>query len=66
MLVPLCLMWGLWRERNVQHFEDIDTSVLELRRNLLNTLYLWILAHLSLSCLTSVEFLNLCSSFFSF
>lgn len=21
--VPLCAMWGLWRERNARHFEDV-------------------------------------------
>jgi hypothetical protein len=30
--VHLCLMWGLWRERNDRHFEDVETSMLELRR----------------------------------
>jgi hypothetical protein len=40
--VPLCLMWGLWREMNAWQFEDVETSVLELHRNVLNTLYLWI------------------------
>jgi len=50
---------------NAPHFEDVETSVLELRRNVLNTLYLWISAHHSLSCITFLEFLNLCSSFSS-
>jgi hypothetical protein len=35
--LPLCVMWGLWRERNVRHFEDVEMPVLELRRNMLNT-----------------------------
>jgi hypothetical protein len=30
-LVPLCVMWGLWRERNVRHFEEVDMPVLEVR-----------------------------------
>jgi len=29
--VPLCAMWGLWRERNARHFEDVEMPVLELR-----------------------------------
>jgi hypothetical protein len=29
--IHLCVMWGLWRERNARHFEDVQTPVLELR-----------------------------------
>jgi hypothetical protein len=29
-LVPLCLMWYLWLERSAWHFEDVETSMLEL------------------------------------
>jgi len=29
-LAPLCLMWCLWRERNAQKFEDVETLVTEL------------------------------------
>jgi hypothetical protein len=32
--IPLCVMWGLWRERNARHFEDVETrcwSCVELR-----------------------------------
>jgi hypothetical protein len=65
-LVLLCLMWCLWRERNTRHFEDIETLVLELRKILLNTLYIWIAAHHSLSVFTFANFLNLCSSLSSY
>jgi hypothetical protein len=27
--VPLCAMWGLWRERNARHFEDVEMPVLD-------------------------------------
>jgi len=60
-LVPLCLMWCLWRERNARYFEDIEASMLELRKRLLNTLYIWVAAHLSLSVFTYADFLNLFS-----
>jgi hypothetical protein len=56
--VPLCLMCGLWRERNAWNFEDVETSMLELQRNVLSTLYLWISAHHSPSCITFAKFLN--------
>jgi hypothetical protein len=58
-LVPLCFMWCLWQEQNARHFEDVETSMLELQKLLLNTLYIWIAAHHSLSILTYTYFLNL-------
>jgi len=39
--VPLCVMWGLWHERNARLFEDVELLVLELCRNVLNMLYVW-------------------------
>jgi hypothetical protein len=47
-LAPLCLMWCLRRERNAQSFEDVETSVTELQKIVINTLYTWIYAHDSL------------------
>jgi hypothetical protein len=60
-LAPLCLLWCIWRERNARLFEDVETSMVELRKRLLNTLYFWIVPHHSLSSFTYVEFLNLFS-----
>jgi len=40
LLVPLCLMWCLWHKRDARLFEDVETSMLELRKLLLNTLYM--------------------------
>jgi hypothetical protein len=58
--VPLCVMWGFWRERNAQHFEDVEMPGLELCRNVLNTLFVWVSTHSS-SRVTFAEFLNSCS-----
>jgi len=55
-LVLLCLMWCFWQERNARHFEDVEISMLELRKRLLNTLYIWIAAHHSLSVVTYADF----------
>jgi len=60
-LVLLCLMWCLWRERNTQHFENVETLVLVLQKLLLNTLNIWIVAHRSLSVFTFADFLSICS-----
>jgi hypothetical protein len=57
-LAPLCLMWCIWRERNARLFDDVETSMVELRKRLLNTLYFWIAPHHSLSVFTYVGFLN--------
>jgi hypothetical protein len=60
-LAPLCLLWCIWRERYAQLFEDVETSMVVLRKWLLNTLYFWIAPHHSLSAFTYVGFLNLFS-----
>jgi hypothetical protein len=39
-LAPLCLLWCIWRERNARLFEDVETSMVELRKRLLNMLYI--------------------------
>jgi hypothetical protein len=60
-LLPLCLMWCIWRERNARHFEDIETSMVELRKCLLNTLYIWLASQHSFNMFTYADFLNLFS-----
>lgn len=58
--VPLCVMWGIWRERNALHFEDVEMPVLELCRNVLNMLFVWVLVHTPIR-VTFIEFLISCS-----
>ena len=38
-MVPHCVIWCLWRERNAQHFEDSERSVLDLKLLFFQTLY---------------------------
>jgi hypothetical protein len=64
--IPLYAMWGLWHESNTRHFEDVEMLVLELRRNMLNTLFVWVLTHHSPSRVTFAGFLISCSSVSSF
>jgi hypothetical protein len=47
-LASLCLMWCIWRQRITRSFEDIETSVVVLKRIMFNALYTWISAHHSL------------------
>jgi hypothetical protein len=58
--VPLCVLWGLWRERNTRLFEDVEVTVGTLYRNVLNMLYLRVSAH-SPGRLSFADFLLLCS-----
>jgi hypothetical protein len=58
--VPLCVLWGLWCERNSRLFEDVEVSVGALCRKVLNMLYLWVAAH-SPGSLLFADFLLSCS-----
>jgi hypothetical protein len=60
-LAPLCLLWCIWRERNAWLFEDVETSMVELWKQFLNTLYIWIASHYSSNVFTYVDFLKLFS-----
>jgi len=57
--VPLCVMWGLWLKWNARLFEDVELLVVDLCRNVLNMLYVWLLAH-NLSRVIYAEFLHSC------
>jgi len=59
-------MWGIWCEGNARHLEDVETPVLELRQNVLNTLFVWVSAHHSPSRVTLAKFLISCSFVSSF
>ena len=41
-VVPACLMWLIWRERNNRTFEDIVRSVDLLKSTLVETLFIFI------------------------
>ena len=38
-IVPLCLMWGIWRERNANRFEWKEMNTSKLKFLFLKTLY---------------------------
>jgi hypothetical protein len=58
--VPLCVLWGLWQERNTRLFENVKITVGALCRNVLNMLYLWVSAH-SPGRMSFADFLLSCS-----
>ena len=40
-LIPLCMMWCLWQERNTHSLDDHESGVIELKKLLLTTLFSW-------------------------
>ena len=40
-LIPHCLMWVIWRERNARSFEDLEHSTQELKQSFLTVLFNW-------------------------
>jgi hypothetical protein len=62
-LVSLCLMWSL-AQRNARSFDDREIGLLELKRVMLQTLYIWRVAWNTTHASTFSEFLDFCSSFF--
>ena len=43
-LVPLCLMWIVWRERNQRTFEDMELSTIKLIELFFGLLFDWVRA----------------------
>jgi len=44
-MLPSCLLWCLWRERNNRRFEDREKTLEEIKSLFFNTLYLWTTAY---------------------
>jgi hypothetical protein len=62
-IVPLCLMWIIWRKWNARCFEDQERSTEELKKLLIQTLFHWSNACSVPKMSTMTQFLSLCSSF---
>jgi hypothetical protein len=58
--VPLCVLWGLWRERNSRLFEDVEVQAGALCRNMLNMLFFWVSAN-GMGSMSYADFLLSCS-----
>jgi hypothetical protein len=56
-MVPICLFWTLWRERNNRCFENLENSMEDILASMLNTLYMWTAAYLAPFPLTYADFL---------
>jgi hypothetical protein len=56
-MIPLCLMWCIWRERNARCFEDTARSLEELLHYFMFTLYTWTAAWLAPDVISFSDFL---------
>ena len=58
--VPHCLMWCIWRERNLRIFEDCEHHADELKLLFLRTLFEWMVSSRLFSFSTMLEFIDSC------
>jgi hypothetical protein len=59
--IPHCLMWCIWRERNMRSFEGVEQTLLSLKNNFLKTLFEWAGVSGCLPCESFLDFLDICS-----
>jgi hypothetical protein len=60
-MVPLCIMWCIWKEHNNRCFEDKSGSLEELIHLFFFTLFTWIVGWLALQVISFSDFLSLFS-----
>ena len=60
-LIPHCIMWCLWRERNAWCFEGCEMPIQDLKKFVLNTLWEWAAAQGLVSGYSLLEFIGTCS-----
>jgi hypothetical protein len=56
-MVPICIFWFTWRERNLRCFENLESSLEEVLELFLHMLYLWLMAFLYHLSISFVDFL---------
>jgi hypothetical protein len=56
-MVPICVLWCVWKERNFRCFEDLENSMENFVASFFYTLYLWMEAFLSPVCISFSDFL---------
>ena len=60
-IIPHCLMWCLWRERNCRCFEDLENSIPDFKLIFFRTLRDWLFALQSQSFPSFIDFLDSCN-----
>lgn len=63
-VVPACLFWTIWRERNNRSFEDLEKSLEDIISSFFNILCLWNAAFVYPLTINYDDFF-VCFSFFS-
>jgi hypothetical protein len=62
-MAPLCLMWCVWRERNARCFEDCEIDLMNLKRMMLQTMFMWRENFQFMHECSFFEFIDRCSLF---
>ena len=57
-MVPICIFWSIWRERNNRYFEDLESSMEAILASLLFSLYSWTVTFLSPLYFSYADFLS--------
>ena len=60
-VIPHCLMWCIWHQRNGRSFENCERSYVEIKYFFLRSLFDWVAGWGIHPCLSFLEFLELCS-----
>ena len=61
MVVPHCLMWCIWKERNSRCFEDNERSMLNLKLLFFKTLLDWFSVWRNLPFSSILDLLDFCN-----
>ena len=57
-LVPACLMWTIWKERNRRFFENLECSDNQILETFVTTLFQWSRIWAFTSCTSIVSFIT--------
>jgi hypothetical protein len=56
-MVPICIFWCVWNERNLRCFEDMENSLENIVASFFRMLYFWTVAFLSPLLISFSDFL---------
>jgi hypothetical protein len=56
-MVPICILWCVWKERNLRCFEDLENSMENFVASFFHMLYLWTETFLSPASISFSDFL---------
>ena len=56
-MVPACLMWLVWQERNTRTFEDKERILDHLKSLLFGTLFIWARVWGCMNCTSLFDFI---------